>query len=143
MSIFASDDFFEISLKYIEKTTNSGLKVPYILNPEKESDKLILQDKQDQVQTLSTQWVHLKWKEQNEIRRKCTMMGMDGHRHVDYPMYQALILETAMRRWDIEENGKKIPCTKEFIGKLDPQIAIYLVEEYFLKTQITETDLGN
>lgn len=144
-ALFASDELFEISIKYIELKTKSGLMTVKVLDMKKDADKQLLEKRASDVRELSTQWVQPSWKQSNELMRKCTVFDpYVGRRDVDWPTYRALVLETYMKKWNAsEDSGKPIPCVKDNIDKLETTVAVALVDEFFNKTSITEEELGN
>jgi len=143
---FASNDRFEIAIKYVEKKLSSGLtKVIIIGNKDEES----LERYKDQVKVIHTQWAMMNWQETNSLIRQATYFdSMAGRRELDWVMYRQLMLENCMKSWDITEkaaDGKEtsVPCTKENVARLDPNVATALVQDFVEKTSMSDEDLGN
>jgi hypothetical protein len=144
---FASNERFEIAIKYIEKKLPSGLTKVITIG---EKDEETQERYKDQIKIIHTQWSMMNWKETNDLIRQATYFdAMAGRRELDWVMYRQLMLESCMKSWDITQpnsDGKGesgVPCTKENISRLDPNIATALVQEFVDKTSMSDNDLGN
>jgi hypothetical protein len=136
---FVSETAFPITVKYVESKNKAGLPIIVIVR-----SKDIEQRYKDQVKTITTQWIQPNWKQSNDLIRRATKFDADaGERVLDWPLYKTIILETFMKEWDIELNGKLVPCIPENIAQLDTNIASALVDEFLVKTTPSEQELGN
>jgi hypothetical protein len=136
---FVTTDLFEIKICYVEKQMKSGHTGCVVLN----TDEAKLKYK-DQVKEISTQWSSMNWRQSNDLIRKATKVDADtGIRGVDWPYYRSLLMESCLKAWDIQgSDSKTVPCINDNIGKLDPNIASAMVEEYLAKTTPSEKELG-
>jgi hypothetical protein len=143
---FASNERFEISIRYIEKSLPSGLNKVVVIE---EKDQEAQERYKDKVKVIHTQWAMMNWKETNELIRQATYFDtMAGRRELDWVTYRQLMLENCMKSWDITEKGTdgkevSVPCTKENIFRLDPNIATALVQQFVERTSLSDEDLGN
>jgi hypothetical protein len=136
---FVSDEMFDIVVKYVEKKLKSGhMGVVVIKDAETELRHKGL------VKEIHTQWTQPDWTVSNDMIRAATRFDPEaGTRMIDWPLYRSLLLERCMKSWDVaDEQGKPVPCVKEKIGKLDPNIGAALVDDFLAKTTPTEKDLG-
>ena len=136
---FVSDEMFDIVVKYVEKKLKSGhTGVVVIKDAETELRYKGL------VKEIHTQWVQPDWTVSNDMIRAATRFDAEaGTRMIDWPLYRSLLLERCMKSWDVaDEAGKPVPCIKERVGKLDPNIGAALVDDFLAKTTPSEKDLG-
>jgi hypothetical protein len=148
MSLFASEEMFEIGVKYMPIKTKGGMETIRVFDEKTDKGKEEIQRYGAKILTLHTQWVSPNWKQSNELLRKCLKYDPEsGRRDLDWPLYRAALLETFMRAWDAtmaKDGGEApVPCTKEFIDKLDAQVAVALVDKFLERTSVSEQDLGN
>jgi len=145
MSVFVSNERFEISIKYCDVKLKSGLTRCRVLNESDKTDKAFIEKHKERIQELHTQWELANWKQMYETSRMCHRFDYEsGRREVDWFLYKATVLETYMKAWDaVDESGKPVPCNKENIEKLDPDVANGLLDKFFDKTNISEEELGN
>jgi hypothetical protein len=142
---FASNERFEIPIKYVEKKLPSGLTKVIVID---KKDDETQERYKDQVKVIHTQWALMNWKETNDLIRQATYFdSIAGRRELDWVMYRQIMLENCMKSWDITEkvDGKDIsvPCTKENIARLDANVATALVQEFIEKTSMSDEELGN
>ena len=133
--LFVSEDLFDIVVKYREVKTKMGVKSVSVIR-----DKDTELRYKDFVMELHTQWAAPNWKQSNDLIRQATKWDTDaGQRVIDWPLYRSTLMETCMKTWDI----KDVPCIKDNMAKLDPNIAAALVDEFLGRTTPTEEELGN
>jgi hypothetical protein len=143
---FASNERFEIAVKYIEKSLPSGLNKVIVVG---EKDKEAQERYKDKVKVIHTQWTLMNWKESNDLIRQATYFdAMAGRRELDWVAYRQLMLDNCMKSWDITEKGadgkeSSVPCTKENISRLDPNIATALVQAFVERTSVSDEEMGN
>lgn len=141
---FISDNRFEVTIKYVEKETKGGLSATMVV-----SDKETEERYKGSINEIHTQWVQPNWKESNELSRQCTRWDpIAGERLFDWNSYRIALVERYMKSWDISLKNDKgedvpVPCTKENIDKLDPNIASALIDAFLNKTTPSEEKLGN
>jgi hypothetical protein len=140
MGPFVTDSSFTIEVKYIEKKNKAGLPMIVIVKSAEIEARY-----KDHVKTIKTMWTLPNWKQSNELIRKATKFDQDaGERRLDWQLYRSMILENFMKEWDIKgEDGKMVPCVKQFIDLLDVNVAATLIDEFLLKTSPSEDELGN
>jgi hypothetical protein len=133
---------FDIVLEYVHAPLKNGLFGIVVL---KEKDEETRKRYAGSIQEIHSQWVMPNWKQSNDMLRRATRWDSDaGQRVLDWPTYRSLIMENFMRMWDIkDEQGGAVPCVKDNMERLDPNIAASLVEKFLSKTSVTEKDLGN
>ena len=138
---FVTEEMFEVVVRYVERTMKSGLSTLMVLKPEDKEKELRYKDS---IKEIHSQWSQPNWKESNELIRVATKWdSAAGMRVIDWPLYRTSLLENYMKGWDIQdEGGKTVPCVKEYIDKLDPNVASALVDEFLSKTTPTEKELG-
>lgn len=140
---FVTDTQFPITVKYVEKTSKSGLPVLLILK-DKAKEKEFEARYKDDVKSINTMWVQPNWKQSNDLIRQATKFIYEiGERKLDWQAYKTLLLETFMVEWDVKADGKTVPCIKENIERLDANIASFLIDSFLLKTSPSEEELGN
>ena len=141
---FVSDEMFPIVIKYVEKNSKLGMTSVLILKGEEMEQRY-----KGSAKTINTQWALPNWKESNDLVRGCYRWdNIAGEKILDWSLYRMKVLDTYMRNCDIKspgQNGEEtsIPCTPEYISKLQPSIAGALVDEFMAKTSPSEEDLGN
>lgn len=141
---FVSEDRFEIVVKYMEKQLPYGGTSCVVVNSKEMEEKYGAL-----VKEIHTQWVQPNWQETNDLIRKSTVPDpYTGRRDMDWTLYRQFLLERYMKSWDITQEGPdgksvQVPCTVEYINKLDPSVAAALVEEFVRRTTISEDDLKN
>lgn len=145
--VFASGDYFEVFIKYLNLKTASGIDVIKVLDDTTEKGRKEIEKYGERVQTLKTQWLAPNWKQSNELLRKCMRYDPEsGKRELDWPMYRALLIEMFMKKWDVTttENGKEVPVavSRENIDRLDAQVAVALVDKFIERTNVSEEELG-
>lgn len=145
MSVFVPNERFEIIIKYLDVKSKSGLTRCKVIDEAKKEDKAILDKHKDKVKELHTSWELANFKQMYETSKQCHKFDFDsGRKELDWLSYKAQIIETYMKGWDAsDDSGKPVPCTKENIEKLDPDVANGLIDAFFNKTSITEEELGN
>ena len=138
---FASEELFPVVVKYAEvKVPKSGLMSIVVIRTDEMAQRY-----KDAVREINTQWVTPNWTENNDLLRSSTRWDREaGERVLDWTTYRAMVLEKFMRTWDIKDDkGVGVPCTKEYINKLDPNIGAALAEGFLAKISVSERDLGN
>jgi hypothetical protein len=145
--VFASGDYFEVFIKYVNLKTASGIEVVKVIDETTEKGKQEVEKYGDKIQCLRTQWVAPNWKQSNELLRKCMRYDPEsGKRELDWPLYRAMLIEMFMKKWDITmtEGGKEVPVplTRENVDRLDAQVAVSLVDKFIERTNVTEDELG-
>lgn len=145
MSIFVSDELFEITIKYMDVKCNNGLTRCRVLNETNEKDKKIIAERPEKIKELHTFWELANFKQMYETSNKCHKFDFEtGRKDLDWLLYKATVLETYMKKWDAaDDSGKPVQLSKENIEKLDPDVANALIDRFFDKTSITEEELGN
>lgn len=145
MSIFVSNERFEIIVKYLDVKSKSGLTRCRVIDESKKEDKELLEKHKEKVKELHTSWELANFKQMYETSSKCHKFDYEsGRRELDWLLYKTMIIESYMKGWDAaDESGKPVACTKENIEKLDPDIANTLIDRFFDKASITEEELGN
>ena len=136
---FVSDEMFDIVVKYVEKKLKSGHTGVVVVR-----DLETEQRYKGLVKEIHTQWVQPNWMTSNDMIRTATRFDAEaGTRLIDWPLYRTLLLEKCMKQWDVvDEASKPVPCTKENIARLDPNIGAALVDDFLAKTTPTEKELG-
>jgi hypothetical protein len=134
---------FEIVVEYAQAMLKNGLKGILVFSEKDDEGKKRYSP--DAVEAIHSQWVMPNWKQSNDILRRATKWDDEaGQRVLDWATYRSLIMENFMRMWDVKDDQKSpVPCTRENMERLDPNIAAALVERFLSKTTITEKDLGN
>jgi hypothetical protein len=145
--VFASGDYFEVFIRYVNLKTASGIEIVKVFDESTEKGKQDIEKYGEKVQVLKTQWVAPNWKQSNELLRKCMRYDAEsGKRELDWPLYRALLIEMFMKKWDITstEGGKEVPVplVRENIDRLDAQIAVALVDKFIERTNVSEEELG-
>jgi hypothetical protein len=54
-----------------------------------------------------------------------------------------LTLDRHLRAWDLTEDDKPVPCTKENIARLDVNIATALIQAFDSRNMVSEEELKN
>jgi len=145
--VFASGDYFEVSIKYVDLKTASGIEVIKVIDDSTEKGKADVEKYGEKIQVLRTQWSSPNWKQSNDLLRKCMRYDPEsGKRELDWPLYRALLIEMFMKKWDVTttEAGKEIPVElkRENIDRLDAQVAVALVDKFIERTNVSEDELG-
>lgn len=145
--VFASGEYFEVFIKYVNLKTASGIEVVKVIDDSTEKGKQEVEKYGDKVQSLRTQWVSPNWKQSNELLRKCMKYDPEsGKRELDWPLYRAMLIEMFMKKWDIttDEGGKEapVPLSRENIDRLDAQVAVALVDKFIERTNVSEEEMG-
>ena len=137
---FVTEELFDVTVKYIELTAKSGAKVLVVVKT-----KEMEQRYGDKVMEIHTMWVQPNWKLHNDVVRQSMKLEPDlGQRVVDWNLFRQLSMETFMRAWDIKsDKDEPVPCTKENMATLDPNIAVAMCDAFHQRTSITEQELGN
>lgn len=139
MSVFVTGDMFELVVKYVERKLASGLETVMLITTEEHEQRY-----SGTIKEMRTMWVQPNWKEHTEVIRRATKMDQEtGVRDIDWPLYRSLVLETFMKKWDVKEGDKSVPCTAENINRLEPVIANQLSNMFIARTTTTEQELGN
>lgn len=140
---FVSEEKFPIVIKYVERSLRSGLKNIKIVKDKEAEEKY-----KGLIKEINTQWIQPNWKQSNDLVRTCTKFDAQaGERILDWQTYRMRLLESYMTNWDIAEDGASgpqlVPCTADYMSKLNPQIAAALVDEFLSKTTMTDDEMGN
>jgi len=145
--VFASGDYFEVAIKYVNLKTAGGIEVVKVLDESTEKGKQDVERYGDKVDVLRTQWIAPNWRQSNDLLRKCMRYDPEsGRRELDWPLYRAMLIEMFMKKWDVtvKENGKETPVelNKANIERLDAQVAVALVDKFIERTNISDEELG-
>lgn len=145
MSVFVSNERFEINIKYVDLKCKNGLTRCRVLDEKREEDKKIIEKHKDKVKELHTTWELANFKQMFDTSSKCYKFDYEsGRKELDWLMYKTLVIETYMKGWDAaDDSGKPVPFTKENVEKLDPDVANALIDAFFSQASITEEELGN
>lgn len=143
--IFSSGEMFEVVVKYMSIKYNSGIMGVKVFDEEDPKDVELMKKYEDKVQSLTTMWIQPNFKTNNEIARKCMVFDVySGRRELDNASYREMIMEACLKKWDAQdEEGKVVPCKKEFFDKLDPSIALALSNKYLEATTMSEEEAKN
>lgn len=139
MGLLVTEQLFPITIKYIEVPLKSGQSGIFVIDtPEKEKKY------EGRIKEFNTQWIRPSFKQMNDLIKEAMVTDMfKGERELDPFIYRALLLEKFLRIWDIQEEGKPIPCNPENIGKLDPTVAQTLIEAFNKYNVPSEEHLKN
>lgn len=139
MSLLVGEQLFPITIRYIDVPLKNNLNGVFIIDTPEKGKKY-----EGKIKEMNTQWVRPGFKQMNDLIMESSVTDpYKGGKDVDPFIYRALILEKFLRHWDIEEEGKAIPCTPENIGKLDPIVAQALIEAFNKHNVPTEEYLKN
>ena len=139
MSLLVTEQLFPITIKYVDVPLKNGLNGVFIIDtPEKEAKY------KERLKELGTQWVRPSFKQMNDLIREATVTDpYKADRDLDPFIYRALVLEKFLRHWDIQEDGRPVPCNPENIGRLDPVVATALIDGFNKHNVPTEEFLKN
>lgn len=143
--VFAACEQFDIVVKYMSVKLKSGVMSVKVFNPEDKEDQKLMEKYADRVQELNTIWEHPNFKTSNDMAKQCMVMDpYTGKREVELSTYRSTVLQTCLKGWDAcDDDDKPVPCTIEFINKLDFNIALELTNQYFDRTTISEEEAKN
>jgi len=147
--VFASGEYFEVAVKYVNLKTTRGIEIVKVVDDSTDEAREQAQEKYgDKIQVLRTQWISPNWKQSNELLRKCMRYDPEsGKRELDWPLYRSLLIDMFMKKWDatmVDENGKEVPAplSREYVDRLDAQVAVALVDKFIERTNVSEDELG-
>lgn len=100
------------------------------------------------IQSLSTWWSKMSWKEQNSTYSRCLkqVTGPDGDQItiLDTLAFRDLKLKTCLKKWSLTDNeGQEVPVSEMVVDMLVPEVAQELLTSFERVTEISEEDLGN
>ena len=139
MGLLVSSKLFPIEVRYVELPLKSGGTTCLVIKDAEQEKKY-----EGRIKTLSTQWAQPNFKESNDLLREATIYDpYKGERDIDWYLYRGLSLEKFVRAWDLTEDDKPVPCTKENIARLDVNIATALIQAFDARNMISEEELKN
>ncbi len=141
MAAIVSDELIEIKIKYAELTTKNGRTVTITDEKELEKHKAKIKEYKEIV----TNWQEPNWKENNAmVFESLEINPLTGQKEQDWIKFTSINLEKCLKAWDLkDEKGNLIPLNPENIGKLNPQIATKLIQQFMMRNAVTDEDLGN
>lgn len=143
MSLFDAN-LVEIKLYYIFRE-KEGARILSVLTDEKAEEMLNDEESKDKVESLTTQWSVMNWKEQNiSVEHAYAKTNpMTGEKVFDHISYRDTIIKTCLKQWDIIVNGQPVPVTPDAIDRLPSEIVMGLYSKYEKVLDYTEEELGN
>ena len=143
MSLFDAN-LVEIKLYYTFKEKDNS-KLLIVLTDEKAEEMLKDEDQKDKVESLSTKWSVMNWKEQNISVEKAYSKtnNLTGEKIFDHIAYRDSIIKSCLKQWDAKANGQDVPVTPEAIDMLPGDIVMSLYSQYEKVLDYTEAELGN
>lgn len=100
------------------------------------------------IQSLTTWWSKMSWKEQNLSYSRCLkqIVGPEGEQinTLDTLMLRDMKLKTCLKKWDLKDKeGQEVPVNDMVIDMLVPEVAQELLSSFERVTEIREDDLKN
>ena len=122
--VFASEELIEIVIKYVQ---TDGNKAPIIVSTEEGEKK-----HGDKVKSIKTFWKTLDWKSANDMTRESmTYNTVTGEPSLDVFKLRELRMKKCLKKWDLKDaTNQPIPCNEQYIDKLHPAMAGWLIESY-------------
>ncbi len=105
-------------------------------------------DPEKVIQSLTTWWSKMSWKEQNNVYSQCLkqITGTDGTQRtvLDSLAFRDLKLKTCLKKWSLtDKENQEVPVSEMVIDMLVPEVAQELLYSFEKVTEISEEDLGN
>lgn len=143
MSLLDSDNFIEIAL-YYKYISFNGCKKVIVLEDVKAEELLKDKEKAKEVESITTKWSLMSWREQNEILNASSQpTGPNGEKQFNFLIYRDFIVKKCLKEWNITLNEKPVPVTKEAIDRLPGNIVSALYQKFEKVIDYTEEELGN
>lgn len=143
MSLLDSDNFIEITL-YYKYISFNGCKKVVVLEDVKAEELLKDKEKAKEVESITTKWSLMSWREQNEILNASSQpTGPNGEKQFNFLIYRDFIVKKCLKEWNITLNEKPVPVTKEAIDRLPGNIVSALYQKFEKVIDYTEEELGN
>jgi len=143
MSLFDAN-LVEIKLHYIFQEKNNT-KVLMVLTDKKAEEMLNDENQKDRVESLTTHWSLMNWREQNSSVEQAfgKTNPSTGEKVFNHISYRDSIIKSCLKQWDITINGQAIPVTVEAIDKLPGDIVMGLYTKYEAMLDYSEEEMGN
>lgn len=143
MSLFDAN-LVEIKLYYTFKEKCNS-KILVVLTDKKAEKMLEDEDQKKEVESLTTQWSIMNWREQNISVDKAYSKSnnITGEKVFDHIAYRDTIIKSCLKKWDAKANGQDVPVTPEAIDMLPGDIVMALYAQYEKMLDYTEDELGN
>ena len=103
------------------------------------------ESKKDSVESLTTKWSVMSWKEQNSVVESAYSKSnaMTGEKVFNHIIYRDKIIKSCLKQWDIVVKGQGVPVTPQAIDSLPGDIVIELYSNYEKLLDYTDDELGN
>lgn len=144
MSLF-DVNLVEIKIYYTFKEKNNS-KVLTVLTDKQAEEMLKDENKKDKIETLTTKWSIMNWKEQNSSADQAYSKSnpMTGEKVFNHVLYRDSIIKSCLKQWDIvTTNGQTVPVTQEAIDNLPGDIVMGLYAKYEKTLDYSEEEMGN
>ncbi len=143
MSLFDAN-LVEIKLYYTFREKNNS-KVLVVLPDKKAEEMLNNEEEKSKVESLTTQWSVMSWREQNSSvdQAYSKTNPMSGDKIFNHISYRDSIVKSCLKQWDIVINGQTVPVSKESIDKLPGDIVMGLYTKYEKVLDYSEQELKN
>ena len=131
MSLFDVNDLITVKLYYMIKEVN-GNKSLIILGDDKAEEMLKDEKKSSSIESVTTKWSKLSWKEQNELT-SLSYRDIDpitGESKFNFIIYRDTMIKKCLREWDIKDGDNNIPVNNENIDRLPGDIVINLYDRF-------------
>ena len=149
MSLLDSSDLITIKLCYVLKTTDGSKKL-IILDDKKAKQMLADPAKAADVETLTTKWSPLNWREQNDVSNEASseVNVATGEKQFNYNFYRDIVVKKCLKEWDLTitpagGEPQPAPVTSEMIDKLPGAIVLTLHQRFEEAISYTESEMGN
>ena len=143
MSLLDNQNYVEIKL-YYRYSDVKGSKKLIILENEKAEELLKDPEKSKDIESFTTKWMDLNWREQNEVMEVSSKpVGPKGERQFSFVSYRDAIIKRCIKEWDLTLDGRPIPVSPEAIDRLPGIIVAELYQRYEKMLEYSEEELKN
>lgn len=143
MSLLDAQNLIEIKL-YYKYADIKGTKKLVILSDEKAEELLKDEDEAKIIESITTKWKIVSWKEQNEVMDLSSKgVGPKGDRQFNFLVYRDAMVKRCLKEWDLTINQRPVPVTQEAIDNLPGPVVVDLYQKFEKVLDYTEEELKN
>ena len=143
MSLLDFQNLIEIKM-YYKFSEVMGTKKLEILEDDKVKEILSDSEKSKDVESITTRWKVVSWKEQNEVMDLASRgVGPGGDRQFNFLVYRDAMIKRCLKEWDLTQNEKPVPVTPEAIDSLPGPVVVDLYQKFERVLDYTDEELKN
>jgi len=143
MSLLESPSLIEVHLfyKFVQKDNSRKL---VIIDDAKAEGMTEEERIEKEIETLSTKWAPLSWKEQNDVMTLASKsVSQAGEREFNFLLYRDGIIKRCLKEWNIEVDNNAVPVSAQAIDQLPAAIIGKLYDKFEKVMDYTEDELKN